>query len=79
VKHKTPEGTKNLTPNGKRIVYAPAPPAKPKKKQGISAVQADGGKPSGQRCPLCGEKTKVGELAKHRCAGLAATVRVRKL
>jgi hypothetical protein len=75
--------TDTLNANGKRIIYAPAPPPKPlpfgkKKKRGMPALQAIGGKPAAQRCPLCKQKTELGKLASHRCPELTAKVRVRK-
>jgi hypothetical protein len=78
-----PRKTDTLNANGKRIIYAPAPPAKPlpfgkKKKQGMPALQAIGGKPAPQRCPLCKQKTQLGELASHKCPELKTKVRVRK-
>jgi hypothetical protein len=65
-----------FTASGKQIIYAPAPPAK--KKRGIPARQAIGGKPAAQRCPLCKQKTQLGELASHKCPELKTKVRVRK-
>jgi hypothetical protein len=78
-----PRKTDTLNANGKRIIYAPVPPAKhlpfgKKKKPGMPALQAIGGKPSAQRCPLCGHKTELGKLACHPCYKLTAKVRVRK-
>lgn len=68
----------SLTATGKRIIWVPAPAVK-KKKRGMTAVEAIGGKPGGQVCKLCGEKMLLGRLSIHECKALTKAVKVRRL